>query len=170
MTPWIMDHGLESSLPLVEQNIILKTECFEGIDNYSEDDHMDYKVNIKVKIPADKHFDDVTIEFQDEGSTSVDVSIKNGMYLYDKDQLVDEIDQDLYNQLQEWIKKFSENENFEEVSYFETIPRSKFKQEKDHLIYTIKSVSMGYADGEEKGIVLDVTDFTSPLSKSKSHD
>lgn len=133
-----------------------ETKCFEGIDNYSEDQSIKWNTEIKVLVPRSLWFDTLMIDFENE-TIDTRFQIKNGYLSNKHSAFIEEFNKFLEEKISDVISDFSEIHSFRSIWDSIHIKRSEFTEEGDMLSFTIESIEIGTYSESEKDIVLDVS-------------
>lgn len=139
-----------------------KTKSFAGTDYYRESTSVPFPCSIRIEVPTDVWFDSLSYEIEEEGVISVSLDIKNGFtterHQEVEKQIEEKFDEDIDNVIEDFNSHPDTNE-FRSIWENETINRSEFVQEGDKLVYTITTIDIGTTEGDDKDVVLDLSEF-----------
>ena len=133
-------------------------KAFVGTDYYSEDETVNYKCDIKIRIPKHLWFDRMEISVQNEDA-DVDAvfHLRNGFLTSAHDAFLEHFKEEFHHEVYQVIERFRNDRDQNEYrSMWENydLTRSEFTEEGDFLVYELEELGIGSTTSDEKDIYL----------------
>lgn len=134
--------------------------AFVGIDSYSEDTSLDVDCELRIAVSKDVWFDQIEIALEDEEiNAKVDVIVRNGFKTDVHHAAEKALATSIEEQVNIIITEKVEKVGHEYRSMWEQITLSKndFTLEGDEMVHTLKSLSVGIYESDDKSIFINLS-------------
>jgi hypothetical protein len=153
-----------------------KTNSFEGIDYYGEDDHDVLDIDIKVKVPKSLWFDTLHIEcdanYDDDPTISVQLLLKNGFLTDQHTEFCSNLENVIQPQFSSIFTNYNSADGYEFRACNDSwiLERKDAVEEGDMLVFTMNKIDLQILNSEEKSIVLTLDEETAAAIDEQLND
>lgn len=132
--------------------------CFEGIDDYREDERVSFGCNITLKIPNHLWYEriNIRIEIDEDSAHSVEVAfgVTNGFTTTDHKNQETFLEEFMRDELEEIIEEFTKQNEFRDIWQTITLLKSDGIDMGGYTEFRIDSIDIGTYTSSERDIVL----------------